>query len=847
MGGSLSMSDLPRKKATGQTIDQIIDRQEGRTIYKPLHEVMPSGIWKGRRCFIVGGGTSLKGFDFSQLKGELVIAVNRAMEYIPNAAIMFSQDARLWGWYEDGSLGEEARSKFQSFKGFRTWLNTPNFPFPEDIYTIPCTNKRDFGWTSLNYSAGLPFCSSSGLSALCLAICLGANPIYLLGFDLYGINGKTANFHNGYPEVNQDTLYKESMLPNFDQFAEAINKATKVINLNSKSELKFFEFGKFEDIKKIERPIFIGFYTKNTWYQKEIKNLEESLIRFGLEYHIEGLENLKDWRKNCHQKMNFILRCMEKYPNRNIVQMDSDVRILAYPELFERLEEYDIGVYMIPSEDYIHLGKKHTVKDITNVSVLYLKNCLKVQNLVKHWEKQDATFEDHIDDLSFRKVLTRSKGIKVFNLPQTYCHIYDRKIEEEPVIQLFQASRRYRNKVNSGIEVENEIVMVSFYTRNTPYELEIKTLINSLRKFNLPYDTMGIENQGSFEANTKQKPIILKTMLDRYPNKSIVFVDADAVVEKIPELFYEIKEDIAMHWIDWNKKNFLRKGMQLCTGTIYLRNNVKVRELLDLWIQKNKTTTGGLTDQEGLEEVLEEHKDIVSIYSLPEEYAHIPEYMQDTKDSVIRHRQVSRQYRNSIVPVITSDEFKTIEKNKYEYLWSNNYIPSQCAKPLALHIAGRANPSWKLIDLGCGDGTTVKELINKGFNCRGMDITSAGIKHTKKIWFVEGCIWEMPFSKNEFDYTFSTDMLEHIPIEKIDDTIKEIIRVTSRKTFHCIANFDDIREIKGQKVNLHRIKQPIDWWKNKFEELNTKLIEIELMDRAEFIGRYKMQMIGVFE
>ena len=33
--------------------------------------------WKGRRCFIIGGGPSLRGFDFSSLKGELVIGVNR--------------------------------------------------------------------------------------------------------------------------------------------------------------------------------------------------------------------------------------------------------------------------------------------------------------------------------------------------------------------------------------------------------------------------------------------------------------------------------------------------------------------------------------------------------------------------------------------------------------------------------------------------------------------------------------------------------------------------------------------------------------------------------------------------
>jgi hypothetical protein len=36
---------------------------------RPVSEVLPSGCWKGERCVILGGGPSLRGFDFSVLDG----------------------------------------------------------------------------------------------------------------------------------------------------------------------------------------------------------------------------------------------------------------------------------------------------------------------------------------------------------------------------------------------------------------------------------------------------------------------------------------------------------------------------------------------------------------------------------------------------------------------------------------------------------------------------------------------------------------------------------------------------------------------------------------------------------
>ena len=43
-------------------------------------------------CFVVGGGPSLSGFDFSQLNGYDTIAVNKAVEYIQNPTYFITTD-----------------------------------------------------------------------------------------------------------------------------------------------------------------------------------------------------------------------------------------------------------------------------------------------------------------------------------------------------------------------------------------------------------------------------------------------------------------------------------------------------------------------------------------------------------------------------------------------------------------------------------------------------------------------------------------------------------------------------------------------------------------------------------
>jgi hypothetical protein len=313
---------------------------------KRLCEVLPAGSWKGRRCFVVGGGPSLKGFDFSVLKGELVIAVNRAFEHIPTAAVMLAQDARLWGWYETKTiaeyLGDEAKAKFDSFKGFKTWVNCQAFPYPEDIYVIDVIGDANPDWNPNQYSQGIPMTTNSGAAGLMLATVLGASTIYLLGFDMEGKDGKTANWHEGYKDHNNATVY-DDFLTDFDHYALQFKSKAKIINLNPNSRLKLFEFGDIKDVQPINRPIFTNFFTPE--YASEITRLQTSAARFGLETDFVPLTEKREgsWLRTIYWRPEFLLAQLQKH-KRDLVWVDADAEVMQYPELFDDFQG-DFGIY----------------------------------------------------------------------------------------------------------------------------------------------------------------------------------------------------------------------------------------------------------------------------------------------------------------------------------------------------------------------------------------------------------------------------------------------------------------------------------------------------------------------
>lgn len=208
-------------------------------------EVLPDGCWHGHPAFIVGGGPSLEGFDFSRLRGLRTIAVNIAF-YNFEPTVIFSMDTRCHRWITGGAYEQRLpglRSKFERTAAYKVWLLTYKATLPGDVFIVPVFQDYTSGLSAFRPKSdeGIGHGNNSGYGALNFAVCLGADPIYLLGIDCrHSPDGKT-HYHGGHP-IPQPVHHVNGFAKYFEAAAARIAAiGTRVINLSPTSALTCFE------------------------------------------------------------------------------------------------------------------------------------------------------------------------------------------------------------------------------------------------------------------------------------------------------------------------------------------------------------------------------------------------------------------------------------------------------------------------------------------------------------------------------------------------------------------------------------------------------------------------------
>jgi len=184
----------------------------------------------------------------------------------------------------------------------------------------------------------------------------------------------------------------------------------------------------------------------------------------------------------------------------------------------------------------------------------------------------------------------------------------------------------------------NDIIFCSMFTIDTPYEQEVKILQASMDRFNLPYEIIGVNSKGEWAKNTQMKPSVIKAVMEKY-NKDVVWLDADAVIEKDPVFFKEIKGDLSYHYIkQWD---------EMLTGTLFIRNNEKMRGFLDQWYELNQSNNN--PDAVNFQTLVTKRKQELDIEDLPADYIKIFDNpLIESNDPVITHNQASRRFKNKV-------------------------------------------------------------------------------------------------------------------------------------------------------------------------------------------------------
>jgi len=187
--------------------------------------------------------------------------------------------------------------------------------------------------------------------------------------------------------------------------------------------------------------IAVGYYTEDTSYAVEIKNLEKSLQHFNIPMDLVPISTQGSWQANTQYKAYFIKQMLIRHYPKDILYLDADAQVQQYPSLFDHVD-FDLGVFYWETPT-------HPSELIS--STLYFANNAKISELVERWI--DCCLNNiHVwDQQVLQYIIEESKdlALRIHRLPPTYCQIFDLMRDVgKPVIEQFQASRRFKKEID---------------------------------------------------------------------------------------------------------------------------------------------------------------------------------------------------------------------------------------------------------------------------------------------------------------------------------------------------------------------------------------------------------------
>ena len=179
-----------------------------------------SGIWADQTVFIVGGGPSLKSFDFTRLRDRHVLAINAA--FVDLAPIATAADIVF---FRDHEWFARNRAALAGWAGLIVTVSAAaKADWPERVELVEAN------------TAAMPRARTSGHQAVSLALMLAATRIVLLGFD-WNLEG--GNYHDRHDRPG--LKYRGGLLDSWRGYRErAAAAGAVIINATRRSAIREF-------------------------------------------------------------------------------------------------------------------------------------------------------------------------------------------------------------------------------------------------------------------------------------------------------------------------------------------------------------------------------------------------------------------------------------------------------------------------------------------------------------------------------------------------------------------------------------------------------------------------------
>ena len=208
----------------------------------------------------------------------------------------------------------------------------------------------------------------------------------------------------------------------------------------------------FEKINAPDSFIVCCFYTDS--YRSHALNLKQSLDEFNLNYHFKEVEDAGYWEANTRIKPHFILECLKKFPNKNILYLDADALVKKPLDYFNTIDA-DVAFYKtkgLPGMSHDYLA-----------STMFFSNTANTMALVEQWiteqvdGKQTQVDQDSLD-VAMEKL---GDTLTVEALNPGYIKIFDKDYDGDIYIEQYQASRGHTKLKRQKIRQRNKIAIIT--------------------------------------------------------------------------------------------------------------------------------------------------------------------------------------------------------------------------------------------------------------------------------------------------------------------------------------------------------------------------------------------------
>lgn len=163
----------------------------------------------------------------------------------------------------------------------------------------------------------------------------------------------------------------------------------------------------------------------------------------------------------------------------------------------------------------------------------------------------------------------------------------------------------------------DSFIVVCFYTDS--YRDHALSLKESLDEFNLNYYFKQVDDAGYWEANTRIKPHFILECLQQFPDKNVLYLDADALVKKPLDYFNYITADVAFY----KTKGMLGMSHDYLASTMFFSNTDNTIALVQQWIAEQVDGKRTQVDQDSLDIAMDKFSNTLTVEPLNPGYIKI--------------------------------------------------------------------------------------------------------------------------------------------------------------------------------------------------------------------------------